>query len=262
MSNVEVNDVLEFLQNLVDKRRAASTIRQVHASLLYFFSLYQRDDIIQAPVITLHVKGAQRLAPKNEKSPFIWDPEVPLQYLENRPFPATFRQAGQEALLLLLLATGIRVSDANRLSKKMTKTGAVWAIPFLEDRKTGPSPPQLIKAYAVARLCPARALQRYLALASHRRAAGERFLFISSKGTRASVDTLRHWVVELLDAAGIKATAGSCRSAATSSAVIRNVDIDAVMKAAGWAKESTFRRYYQRALLPVMDCESLLPTVE
>jgi hypothetical protein len=144
----------------------------------------------------------------------------------------------------------------------MVKSGLSWVIPYLEDRKTGPSPPQLVKAYSVSRLCPARAIQRFLVLARKVRAENEPYLFISSLGTRASVDTLRTWVVELLDEAGIKAPAGSCRSASTSAAVLRNVDIDSVMKSAGWKRESTFRRYYQRALLPVLDCESLLPPVE
>jgi site-specific recombinase XerD len=262
MDSVTVVDVLSFLQEYVDKQRAASTMRQLHAALLHFFTLFQKSEIISSPVIALFVQGAQRLAPSTEKLPFIWDPEVPLQYLAKLPFPTTVRAAGQEALLLLLLATGIRVSDAHRLSRKMTKAGEVWMIPFLERRKTGPSPPQLVKPFSSPRLCPARALQRYLAIANPIRADGERFLFISSRGQRACVDTLRHWVVDLLEAAGIQAPAGSCRSASTSSAITRNVDVDQILKSAGWASESTFRRYYHRALKPVNDCASLLPPME
>ncbi len=262
MDSALVIDVLSFLQEYVDKKRAASTIRQLHAALLHFFTLYRRPEIINSPIVTLFVQGAQRLAPKSERSPFIWDPEIPLQFINNSPFPATLRSAGKEALLLLLLATGIRVSDAHRLSKRMSKSGEVWMIPFLEGRKTGPSPPQLVKPYASARLCPARALQRYLALANPVREENQPFLFISTLGVRASIDTLRNWVVELLDAAGIKAPAGSCRSASTSSAVARNVDIDQILKSAGWASESTFRRYYHRALNSVQNCASLLPTIE
>jgi site-specific recombinase XerD len=262
MDTTTVVDVLSFLQEYVDKKRAASTIRQLHAALLHFFTLYQRQAIIQSPIITLFVQGAQRLAPQTEQPQFVWDPEVPLQYLLHLPFPTSIRSAGQEALLLLLLATGIRVSDAHRLSRKMSKSGEVWIIPFLEHRKTGRSPPQLVKPYSTARLCPARALQRYLAIANPVRAPEQPFLFVSSKGVRASIDTLRKWVIDLLADAGIKAPAGSCRSASTSSAVARNMDIDQVLKSAGWATESTFRRYYHRALLPVQSCASLLPPLE
>jgi site-specific recombinase XerD len=262
MSTVTLVDVLSFLQQLVDKKRAQSTIRAAHAALLHFFILHQRESVVSSPLVNLFVKGAQNLAPVKDRAPFIWDPEIPLAFLEGKPFPTLFRPAGKEALLLLLLATGIRVSDAHRLSRKMTKSGEVWVIPYLEHRKTGPSPPQLVRAYSKARLCPARALQRYLALAQTIRKDGERFLFISSRGTRADIDTLRGWIIELLDAAGIKAPAGSCRSASTSAAVARNMEVDQVLKAAGWAKESTFCRYYQRGIHPLMDCESLLPPRE
>jgi integrase len=262
VSTAQEIDVLSFLQQYVDQRRAASTIRAAHAALLHFFTLYGRADVFRAPLINLLVKGAQNLAPVSEKVPFIWDPEIPLKMLESRDYPTNLRAAGKEAMLLLLLSTGIRVSDAARLSKKMVKTGAVWAIPYLEKRKTGPSPPQTVLAYSTARLCPVRALQRFLSLANPFRKQNERFLFISMLGRRASVDTLRHWVRELLSEAGIQAPAGSCRSAATSAAVSRNVDIDLVMKAAGWARESTFRRYYQRAIHPGLNCESLLPPKE
>jgi hypothetical protein len=152
------------MQEYVDKRRAKSTIRGVYAALLHFFTLFQREDILKSPLVSLHVLGAQRLAPVNEKVPFIWDPEIPLNFIASRPFPTLFRQAGKEALLLLL-STGIRVSDAHRLAKKMVKSGEVWLIPYLEHRKTGHSPPQAVHAYSVARLCPVQALQRFLSLA-------------------------------------------------------------------------------------------------
>jgi site-specific recombinase XerD len=262
MDTVGVVDVLSFLQEYVDKRRAKSTIRAAHAALAHFFTLFKRDHIIRSPIISLHVLGAQRLAPVNERVPFIWDPEIPLNFIANRPFPHLFRPAGKEALLLLLLSTGIRVSDAHRLSKKMVKTGAVWSIPYLEARKTGESPPQSLHAYHNARLCPVRALQRYLVLANPIRKPRQPFMFISSRGVRADVDTLRQWVTEILAAAGISAPAGSCRSASTSAAANRNMDIDHILKAAGWARESTFRRFYHRAIHPSVDGETLLPPVE
>jgi integrase len=207
-------------------------------------------------------QGSQRSAPPAQRKTVIWDPEVPLKFILRQPRPEEFRDAGKEALLLLLLATGIRVSDAARLSKKMTLNNGVYAIPFLEARKTGFSEPQLLRSYSVERLCPVAALKHYLDLGRSRRHWDEKFLFISSKGTRASVDTLRKWVMSLLQKTGISATAGSCRSATTSAAILRDVPIDAVLKAAGWKRESTFRKYYHRLVHREVDCESLLPPLE
>jgi integrase len=184
-----------------------------------------------------------------------------LKFISRQPHPENFRDAGKEALLLLLLATGIRVSDAARLSKRFTCHGDVFAFPYLEYRKTGVSEPQLVKKYSVERLCLVRAIQHFLEIGRFRRHWNDSFLFISSTGRRASVDTLRKWVMSLLEKAGVTATAGSCRSAATSAAVLRDLPIEAVMKAAGWKRENTFRRYYHRLVHKSIDCESLLPQV-
>jgi hypothetical protein len=51
---------------------------------------------------------------------------------------------------------------------------------------------------------------------------------------------------------------GSCRSASASAAVARDVNIDTVMKSAGWARESTFRRFYQRQVLKLNEGYNLV----
>jgi hypothetical protein len=49
--------------------------------------------------------------------------------------------------------------------------------------------------------------------------------------------------------AGIKASAGSCRSPPTSLAFEQSVPIDIIMRSAGWSSENTFRRFYQREVV-------------
>ncbi len=102
------------------------------------------------------------------------------------------------------------------------------------------------------------AIEHFLSISDDVRKSDEKFLFISSKGRRAHIDTLRHWVTELLHDSGIETLAGSCRSASSSAAVARDVDIDTVLKSAGWARESTFRRYYQRQVLKLNEGYNLL----
>jgi hypothetical protein len=67
---------------------------------------------------------------------------------------------------------------------------------------------------------------------------------VSSNGLRASKDTLQRWVRDEL-LAGIKASAGSCRSASTSLAFEKSVPINIIMRSAGWSLENTFRQFYQ-----------------
>jgi site-specific recombinase XerD len=260
VQSVETEDVLTFIQDYVDDRKASSTIRSVYSSLLFHFRLYGREDfLLQNPIIQMFVEGAQRLAPPPAKKCVVWNPEIPLSFIATRKRPQDLRSTGQEALLLLLLATGIRVDCASKLSKSIQRHPNFCQIPYLLPRKTGHSEPQVISCFVEKpRLCPVAAIEHFLSISDDVRKSDEKFLFISSKGRRAHIDTLRHWVTELLHDSGIETLAGSCRSASSSAAVARDVDIDTVLKSAGWARESTFRRYYQRQVLKLNEGYNLL----
>jgi site-specific recombinase XerD len=251
VDTVEAEDVLSFIQDYVDDHKAASTIRSVYSSLLFHFRLRGREKFLtDNPIIQMFVEGAQKLAPPPTVKQVIWDPEIPLTFLSKRPRPQELRAAGKEALLLLLLATGIRVDCASKLSCNITRSSEFCQIPYLKRRKTGVSPPQVIRCFSEnERLCPVRAIEHFLSVGATARKPSEIFLFISSLGTRAHIDTLRHWVQELLSESGIVTSAGSCRSAAASAAVAREVEIDIVLRSAGWARESTFRRFYDRQVM-------------
>jgi site-specific recombinase XerD len=259
VKRAETEDILSFMQDYVDGGMAASTIRSVYAALLYHFRLRKCDEILFSPVVKMFVKGAQRLAPPPSQKTVIWDPEVPLDWLKNRERPTAFRPAGQEALLLLLLATGIRVDCASKLSATGSFTSVFCQIPFLLPRKTGHSKPQVIRRFHDNdRVCPVKAIEHFLSVSRSIRKPNEKFLFISSTGTRAHKDTLRHWVMDLLSETGIEASAGSCRSAAASAAFEREVEIDIILKSAGWKHVSTFRKYYRRQVLKPTEGYSLL----
>ena len=262
MKNVRVSDALSFMQEFVDAKSAASTMRSVSAALHHYFRLHRQEQVLSSYLVKLFVQGAQKLAPPPQKKTVIWDPEVPMRFIAKRKRPSDLLNAGREAIVLLLLATGIQVDCASKLSRTLTVTRDFCRIPYLLPRKTGISEPQVLKPFPeIERLCPVKAIRHFLLLARRIRAEAENFLFVSSRGKRAHIDTLRHWVVDLLEESGVKATAGSCRSAATSSAFLRAIPIDVIMRSAGWARENTFRRYYQRQVLSEIVCENLMPSV-
>ncbi len=108
VQSVETEDVLTFIQDYVDDRKASSTIRSVYSSLLFHFRLYGREDfLLQNPIIQMFVEGAQRLAPPPAKKCVVWNPEIPLSFIATRKRPQDLRSAGQEALLLLLHQGGL-----------------------------------------------------------------------------------------------------------------------------------------------------------
>jgi hypothetical protein len=259
-----VEDVLTFIQDYVDDRKAPSTIRSVYSALLFHFRLYGRETFLtENPIIQMFVEGAQRLAPPSVRKCVVWNPETPLSFIEARQRPRELREAGKEALVLLLLATGIRVDCASKLSFSINKHPTFCQIPYLLARKTGYSEPQVISCFEEKpRLCPVNAIEHFLQLSRSVRKPTEQFLFISSKGKRAHIDTLRHWVTELLAESGVETTAGSCRSASSSAAKARDVEIDIILKSAGWARESTFRRFYQRQVLKINEGYNLVRSMQ
>ena len=261
VETVNLRQILDFLQDFVG--RPASTIRSVHAALFYYFRLFRCEKVLDNPLIRMHYQGAQRLAPPPVKKLVIWDPEIPLRHIAAKPRPKNFLAAAKEALLLLLLSTGIRVDCASKMSFEISLSEENCVIPYLLARKTGVSEPQSLRTFEEnERLCPVRAISRFLALSKRIREPDEKFLFISSRGTRAHIDTLRHWVIDLLSESGVeKTTAGSCRSAVSSAAFLREFPIDLILRAAGWKRESTFRRYYQRQICKVPPGVNLLPSM-
>jgi hypothetical protein len=98
------------------------------------------------------------------------------------------------------------------------------------------------------RICPVEAVRVFLSVATSLR-GNTSFLFVSSNGLCASKDTLQRWVRDELLLAGIKASAGSCRSASTSLAFEKSVPINIIMSSAGWSLENTFRQFYQREVV-------------
>jgi integrase len=215
---------------------------------MFFLRVYNRLDLVEHPLIDLFSKGAQNMAPMPAAKISVWDPRKVLSSIANRPRPTSFFPLVQEALILLLLATGWRVDDAWKLGASVVVTEEAVIFCFVERRKFRIKGAYMVtqsvkKFLSNPRVCPVDAVTCFL---NHVRSfcTNQRFLFVLSKGSRASKDTLRRWVRAELALAGIQASAGSCRSASTSLALARNVLIDVIMQSAGWSSECTFRRYY------------------
>jgi hypothetical protein len=87
------------------------------------------------------------------------------------------------------------------------------------------------------------------------------FLSIRQPHRPVSSSTVGHWIKSCLRDAGIDTesfSAHSTRGAASSKAVLLGVPIDSVLRAANWAAESTFRRFYNRELSAVSVSEAVL----
>ena len=252
-NSLTIADVLSFSQRAVRDKLSASRCRTIVAAIKFFLRVYNRLDLADSPLFNLFLKGSQKLAPLPQKRSVVWDPRIVLELILKKPRPTTFLDLSREAVILLLLATGLRVDDVSKLSVKVVFDDSAREIPYFEKRKC-----KINKEYSLSqklkrfsdqpRICPVNALEALLSC-QQKRKPSEVALFVSSRGTRATPDTLRRWAKLSLPEAGVIAPAGSCRSATTSAAFHANCPLEIIMKSAGWSVESTFRRFYERQVL-------------
>ena len=109
------------------------------------------------------------------------------------------------------------------------------------------------KAYTPdTRLCVVHYLRTYVRRTEEVRGQ-ERQLFISHSKPHGKVSsqTVSRWIKEALTVAGVdtsKYKAHSTRSAAVSAASRANVPVKCILTQAGWSREKTFQRFYNKPL--------------
>ena len=74
------------------------------------------------------------------------------------------------------------------------------------------------------------------------------FITIRKPYTKASATTIARWVKAVIDQSGETGTGGSTRSTSTSTALSKQVTLEKIVKAGDWARVSTFKRHYYRAV--------------
>lgn len=262
-SDLSTATILEYLQDAVSRNLSFSAVKLRLCALRFYFYRSSLKAIVENPLLDDFLAGAKNLAPPPKKQMHIWNAQKPLAWIASQLRPSTFVPAVTEALVLLLLATGLRLDDALKLGADVMRESdelgnlTLLRIPFLQLRKcringkeTDHVPLPVFQR--LPRLCPVAALENYLRVASAFRCQDATELFISSSGSKVAPATARKWVVELLFRAGIRASAGSLRSAATSFAAFSGISVEAILKSAGWSSENTFRTFYSR---PITECD-------
>jgi integrase len=229
-------------------------------------ALFERNDLVDSKLFAFFYAGTQRKAPIPKQNHWIWDAGVPLRMIRDRAPPSSFLPAAQEALFLLMMATGMRVDDFYKMGDDFEVNNGVLTIPFVEKRKckvggVWTSSARVLAYPGSERICPLNALLLYSTFAVFKREPSEKALFVSSRGKRAAKATMAGWIRDILREAGIEAPAHSCRSASTSHAFMRNMDIDLILSSAGWSSDLVFFRHYQRVPRKVESAANLLPVL-
>ncbi|XP_050706772.1 uncharacterized protein LOC126992159 [Eriocheir sinensis] len=118
------------------------------------------------------------------------------------------------------------------------------------------------KAYAKdCRLCVCETLKMYITRTEQLRSGldketGTLLISFIKPHKPVTKDTIARWLREVLRMSGVdteKYSAGSVRPAAASKAKAMAVPITHIMAKAGWSKEATFAKYYDKEIVPERD---------
>lgn len=220
------------------------------------------------PLVNRLLRGVFNLRPSTPRYADTWDVAPVLQQLRTMAPVHTLRlkELTLKLVMLMSLTQAARVQTLHLLVLKHISIG--------EDSITlrlGGSIKQcrpkcnihVVKFQAYAkdpRLCVLETLKLYIEKTQNLRPVGEEDgqLFISyvKPHKPVSKDTIARWVRTMLIKAGVdtsKYTAGSVRPAAASKAKAMAVPVAHIMARAGWSRETTFARHYNKVITPSGD---------
>jgi site-specific recombinase XerD len=248
-----LDDIFEFLTVYARVAPKFNSVASASSAIKWFLKRSVKSDIVKDPRWATFLKGMKRLCAAPKPKYHVWNPRRVLDWIASVPKPTQLIEAGAEAAVLLMLATGSRLSDILRLKASFEKMEFGIRLFLYTPRKTDlrkQCEAYIDKCYFPEnrRICPARAILCFLRLAHPLRKSNADRLFISSTARPPAQKTVKRWVEEQLHRAGVIASAGSIRSAATSAAFLSGVDVDAILKSAGWRREETWRQHYLRPI--------------
>ena len=265
-------DLLCFLQYLMDKGKAFSTIKVYLAAVSACHVGFGDKPAGQHPLVCRFMKGARRKLPVSRPLVPLWDLSVVLDALSHHPFEPMeavgMKFVSLKTVLLLALTTAKRVSDlqawsvqptclqfAPGLSKVCLRPNPAFVPKVVESAYRCPSvellafhPPPFSSGeeQRLHMLCPVRALHIYVSQTAGFRKADQLFVSWATphKGKPLSRQRLSHWIVEAISLAyeckGLQAPQGlrahSTRGMAASWALFRGVSVKEICAAASFCE--------------------------
>ena len=253
-------NVLDFLTELYKKGLSYSAINTARSRLSSIIEI-EGKPVGEHPHIVRFVKGVFNLRPSLPKTRSIWDPEVVLNVLRDlSPLESlTMKQLTLKCLTLLWLLSAQRGQSMQLIDvRNISITDDEVKITFGDLLKTSrPGFHQqdiCLKSYKPdKRLCIVTTISEYITRRKSICPKNCNQLFISYQKPHHPVtaSTIARWVKEIMQMSGLNTnifTPHSLRAASTSAAMRASIPIDCILATAGWKKDSTFRKYYNKPL--------------
>lgn len=255
--HADVTLTLDFLSNMFKNGLGYSAINTARAAISAINGTGSH------PLVCRLLKGVFNLRPSRPRYSHIWDVSVVLNLLRKLS-PArelTLLLLGAKLLTLCALVTGHRCQTFQAMDihhMDLSATKAVFHLQQLLKHNSPRNPSTVITLNSFQedkRICVVTYLKIYLKRTRSLRSSTK--LFVSSYGPHKGVsrDTLSRWIKMILLKAGVDTKvfkAHSTRAASTSMAA-ESLDINHVMRTAGWASESTFAKFYKKPFQVAVD---------
>ena len=262
-----LKDILEFLCEQFNMGKQYRTINTLRSAISMTHEEVDGARIGEHPLVSRFLKGVYNSRPPAPRYSNTWDVDVILTYLSNLPAneDLSFQSLTHKVAMLMALSNADRCSDLVALDlnfRSFQPDGVLFIIPGLtKSRRSGPP----IKAFYPSftedpKLCPVKAL-RSSEFRIHTSTRNPLFISVRRPFRPVKAATIGHWLKDMLKAAGINTSifsAHSTRSAATSKAKATGVPMSEILKVANWSSSSTFCRFYNRTISPVLFGQAVL----
>lgn len=262
ITNPSFSDVANFLAELFQSGASYNTINVARCAVAAYLNSDGKESVGKHPLICRLVKGAFESRPAMPRYVEIWDVDQVLTKLEvwADPGKLSLEKLTYRTVMLLAILSAQRCQTIHQL--------CVNHIQFVQDgciikydsvlKQTVPGKkdsfcqPLCLKAFVDKKLCIVEHLKLYIKKTECLRQSSQLFVGLNRPHKAVSKDTIARWIKLVLEMAGIdvkKFSAHSVRAAATSAAASRDVPLANIMKAAGWTRQSTFTRFYNKPLV-------------
>ena len=252
--------VVDFLTELFNVGLSYSALNTARSALSTFLWNGAGVTVGKYAIIKKFLKGTFELRPSVPKYEEIWDVKIVLDYLKFLPCSSelSLNVLTHKLVMLLALVTGQRVQTLSFL-----KIDNILIFPdkcvLLIDRNTKNSfflkrkPIFTIKRFEDVSVCPVTCLEEYIKRTAPLRHDYKQ-LFISYIKPHKPVrcETISRWLKQCMFEAGIDVEifkGHSTRAASTSAAKRVAVDINDIIKTAGWTNVKTFAVFYDKPFL-------------
>ncbi len=257
----------------MNKNVGYSAINTAKSAISSVCALVSGRDIGNEKIVKWFMKGIFTERPSLPRYGKIWDVNIVFTYLialECNADMSLNKLSGKLAILLMLLS-GQRCQTIHLLAiddVEITNILVCKVAQLLKHSKPGThqAPLEFQRYVANEKLCVVQTMQDYISRTAPIRGQ-EKQLFISTVPPHKAVSksTIARWIKNVMENAGIDTStfkAHSCRSASTSAASAKGLQLETIMKAAGWHSATTFQRYYGKAIERPSFCQSVLASRE